>query len=147
MGFSVALAHLEAAMLDACSAQSEWPARVGAGIYAGVDYAIANPGMAEALASDASAGVGGLQRYERVVGRLAGFLRAIAPQGNRLPGATDETLVAGLVGLVGDHLRVGRTDRLRELRPELVLLALLPYLGFAEAQHWANRIERSNPLA
>lgn len=47
-------------------------------------------------------------------------------------------LVAGLVGLVGDHLRIGRPERLRELRPELVLLTLLPYLGFIEAQRWAG---------
>lgn len=145
MGFSVVFAYLEAAMLDACSAESEWPAQVAAGIYAGVDYAVANPEMAEMLASDGSASPSGRKRYESVVGRLAGFLRAIAPQENRLPGATDETLVAGMVGLVGDHLRVGRMDRLLELRPELVLLALLPYMGFAEAQDWANRIDRSNP--
>ena len=35
-----------------------------------------------------------------------------------------------MVGLVGDHLRIRRLDRLEELRPELVLLTLLPYLGF-----------------
>lgn len=147
MGSSVALAQLEAAMLDACSAHSEWPARVAAGIYAGVDYAVANPGVAETLVLDPSGGDDGIKHYERLVGRLAGFIRAIAPQETRLPGATDETLVAGMVGLVGDHLRLGRIDRLLELRPELVLLTLLPYLGFAEAQHWANRIDRSNPLA
>lgn len=145
MGFSLALANLEQAMLDACSAEVEWPAQVAAGIYAGVDYAVANPEMAETLASGTSVEAG-LQRYESVVGRLAGFLRAIAPQDERLPGTTDETLVAGMVGLVGDHLRVGRMDRLLELRPELVLLTLLPYLGFAEARHWANRIDQSNPL-
>jgi hypothetical protein len=44
-----------------------------------------------------------------------------------------------MVGLVGDHVRIGRLDRLAELRPELVLLTLLPYLGFEEAQSWANR--------
>lgn len=142
MGFSVALANLEAAMLDACSLEAEWPAQVAAGIYAGVDYAIANPEMAETLAT--AAPEAGLRRYESVVGRLAGYLRAIAPQDKRLPGATDETLVAGMVGLVGDHLRVGRTDRLLELKPELVLLTLLPYLGFAEARHWANRVDGSN---
>ena len=63
-----------------------------------------------------------------------------APRDTRLPASTDEALVAGIVGLVGDHLRVGRLDRLAELRPELVLLTLLPYLGFTEAQRWANQV-------
>lgn len=140
MAFPLALANLEAAVLGACSREDEWPAQIAAGIYAGVDYAIAHPELAETLASDSAAGSDPLRRYESVVGRLAGFLRVKAPADDRLPGATDETLVAGIVGLVGDHLRIGRLDRLQELRPELVLLTLLPYLGFSEAKRWADRL-------
>ncbi len=84
-----------------------------------------------------------MRRYERVIGRLAGFIQIKAPADNRLPGSTDEALVAGIVGLVGDHIRIGRLDRLSELRPELVLLTLLPYLGFFEAQRWANQMART----
>jgi hypothetical protein len=146
MALPVAFASLESAVLDACAGEAEWPAQIAAGIYAGVDYAIAHPEVAETLASDAGTGVDTLRRYEAVVGRLAGFLRVKAPV-ERLPGATDEALMAGMVGLVGDHLRIGRLDRLAELRADLVLLTLLPYLGFAEAQEWANRVDRSNPLA
>lgn len=142
MPFPIALANLETAVLDACSAEEEWPAQVAAGICAGVDYAIANPELAEILAADARAGTDSLRRYESVIGRLAGFLRVKAPIEERLPGATDEALVAGMVGLVGDHLRIGRLDRLEELRPELVLLTLLPYLGFSEAQKWANQVAK-----
>lgn len=140
MGFPLALANLETAVLDACAGEDEWPAQIAAGIYAGVDYAIAHPEVAETLALDAPKGADSLRRYESVIGRLAGFLRVKAPRQDRLPGATDETLVAGMVGLVGDHLRIGRLDRLEELRPELVLLTLLPYLGFSEAQKWANQM-------
>jgi hypothetical protein len=138
VAYPLALANLETAVLEACSREGEWPARIAAGIYAGVDYAIAHPEVAETLASDAAPGAASLQRYETVIGRLAGFLRIEAPISERLPGSTDEALVAGVVGLVGDHLRHGRVDRLLELRPDLVLLTLLPYLGFAEAQRWAN---------
>lgn len=143
MALPVALANLESAVLDACAGETEWPAQIAAGICAGVDYAIAHPEVAETLASTPGTGVDALHRYETVVGRLAGFLRVKAPV-ERLPGATDEALVAGMVGLVGDHLRIGRLDRLAELRPDLVLLMLLPYLGFAEAQNWANRVDPSS---
>jgi hypothetical protein len=142
MGFPLALANLEAAILDGCGGEDQWPASIAAGICAGVDYAIAHPEVAESLAFDAPPGSETLRRYESVIARLAGFLRAKAPRDGRLPGATDETLVAGMIGLVGDHLRIGRQDRLRELRPELVLLTLLPYLGFAEAQKWANQVAK-----
>jgi hypothetical protein len=139
VAYPLALAKLEAAVLDACARGDEWPAQVAGGIYAGVDYAIAHPEVVETLATEAPGGTATMRRYETVIGRLTGFLRARAPADSRLPGSTDEALIAGVVGLVGDHLRIGRLDRLRELRPELVLLTLLPYLGFAEAQRWANR--------
>jgi hypothetical protein len=130
------------AVLDACAgaAEDEWPAQIAAGIYAGVDFAITNPGVARALTLDAAAEANCMPRYERVIGRLTGFIQIKAPAGTRLPASTDEALIAGIVGLVGDHIRIGRLDRLSELRPELVLLTLLPYLGFSEAQRWANQV-------
>jgi hypothetical protein len=139
VAYPLALVQLEAAMLDACAAEDEWPAQIAAGINAAIDYAIAHPEVAETLAAEAPAGADTLRRYEAVIGRFAGFMRVRAPLDKRLPGSTDEALVAGVVGLVGDHLRIGRLDRLEELRPELVLLTLLPYLGFSEAQRWANQ--------
>jgi hypothetical protein len=138
-GFTVAMTALETAVLDACGREAEWPAQIAAGVYAGVDFAIANPAVARTLTVDGAVETDCMRRYERVIGRLTGFIQIKAPVGSRLPASTDEALVAGIVGLVGDHIRIGRLDRLAELRPELVLLTLLPYLGFAEAQRWSNR--------
>jgi hypothetical protein len=137
--YPIGIANLESTVLDACASEEEWPAQIAAGIYAGVDYAIAHPEVVEGL--DASRSSDAVGHYEVLVGRLAGFLRVRAPIDERLPGSTDEALIAGVVGLVGDHLRIGRVERLVELRADLVLLTLLPYLGFAEAQRWANELE------
>jgi hypothetical protein len=134
---------LETAVLDACAVEGEWPGQVAAGVCAGVDFAIANPVLARTLSLDGAVEVDCMRRYERVIGRLAGLIQIKAPAGTRLPASTDEALVAGIVGLVGDHIRLGRLDRLAELRPELVLLTLLPYLGFSEAQRWSNRVASS----
>lgn len=138
-----AFVGLEMAVLDACAVETEWPAQVAAGIYAGVDFVIANPVVAAALVVNGAAKADSREIYERVIGRLTGLIRSKAPRGSRRPGGTDEALIAGIVGLVGDHIRVGRLDRLAELRPELVLLALLPYLGFSEAQWWANQADQA----
>src|SRR5690242_4196265 len=140
MAFPLGLGDVEASGWVDCSREDQWPAQVAAAIYAGVDYAIAHPEVAETLAYDSAAEDESFRRYESVIARLAGFLRVKAPSQGRLPVATDETLMAGMVGLVGDHLRVGRLDRLEQLRPELVLLTLLPYLGFKEAKEWADRV-------
>ncbi len=130
---------LEAAILGACAPQEQWPAQISAGVYAGIDFVIANPDRTKVWVVDAAADSDFRSQYERIVGRLSDFLRRRAPVERRVPASTDEALVAGIVGLVGDHLRIGRLERLAELRPELVLMVLLPYLGFAEAQAWANR--------
>ena len=135
-----ALQNLEAAVLEACSGEEEWPAQIAAGIYVAVDYAIAHPEVAETLALGAATGADTLTRYDQVIARLAGLLRAKVPAEDCLPGSIHEALVAGAVGLVGDHLRSGRVGRLEELRPELVMLTLLPYLGFEEAQRQANEV-------
>lgn len=134
-------------MLSACSEEAEWPARIAAAVYAGVDHATAHPEVTTTLVAEWAAQTDSADRYEVLIARLAGFLQLSAPPtGRRLPGSTDEALVAGIVGLVGDHLRLGRKDRLLDLRPDLVLLTLLPYLGFSEAQEWANRYdERQHP--
>jgi hypothetical protein len=134
------LVHLEEVVLGACSGELEWPARIAAGIYAGVDFAIAHPEVLESFASDLEGEAERIARYEQLIRRFTGFLQAQAPLEQRLPGSTDVALVGGIVGVVGDHLRLGRLDRLAELRPDLVLLVLLPYLGFAEAKNWVNRI-------
>ncbi|HVY96439.1 MAG TPA: hypothetical protein VHA54_05725 [Solirubrobacterales bacterium] len=136
--FLRSITELETAILDACSAPRDWPAQIAAGVYAGIDFVVGNPDAAQTLTMAAGSASEYRGRYESLVGRLAGFLRVRAPHDQRLPVSTDEAVVAGVVGLVGDHVRIGRLDRLAELRPDLVLLTLLPYLGFAEAQRWAN---------
>ena len=136
--FLRSLSALETSILDACAAAEEWPAQIAAGVYAGVDFVVAHPEAARSLASGTTSGSEYKRRYDSLVGRLTGFLRVRAPHERRLPVSTDEAMVAGVVGLVGDHVRIGRLERLTELRPELVLLTLLPYLGFEEARRWAD---------
>jgi hypothetical protein len=137
--FRQLLGDLEASVAAACRLREEWPARVGAGIYAGVEFAIGHPAVVDALLVLETEEAASSSGYTGTIELLAGLISRTAPEGSRLPGTTDEALVAGIVGLVGDHVRVGRLEALEALRPDLVLLALLPYLGFDEARSWANR--------
>jgi hypothetical protein len=137
--FGRLLGDLEASVVSACDACEEWPEQVAAGIYAGVGFAIDNPSVVDALLVLETSGTASESGYTTTIVRLARLISRDAPEGSRLPGSTDEALVAGIVGLVGDHVRVERFKALEALRPDLVLLALLPYLGFSEARGWANR--------
>jgi hypothetical protein len=138
--FGRLLGDLEASVATACAGQEEWPRRVAAGIYAGVKYAIEHPAVVDAITVLERVEMASLSGYTVTIERLAALISRDAPEGSRLPGSTDEALVAGIIGLVGDHVRVGRLQALEALRPDLVLLALLPYLGFAGAREWANRL-------
>ncbi|HXF30685.1 MAG TPA: hypothetical protein VN522_04115 [Solirubrobacterales bacterium] len=137
--FGGILGDFEESVAAACRSREEWPAQVAAGIYAAVEFAIGHPSVVDALlVLETSEKVSG-SRYTETIERLARLISRDAPADSRLPVSTDEALVARIVGLVGDHVRVGRFEALEALRPDLVLLALLPYLGFAEAREWANR--------
>ena len=135
--------EVETAVLAACMAEAEWPAQIAAGVCAGVDFAVSRPDVTRELVIELTSSGEHLDRYEGLIGRLAGFIRVRAPLDARLPGSTDEAMVAGIVGLVGDHVRLGRLERLAGLRAELVLLTLLPYLGFSEAKRWADQVASS----
>jgi hypothetical protein len=139
--FGRLLDELEASVAAACEGEREWPAQVAGGIYAGVDFAISHPYVVDALMAMELAERASASGYTVTIERLAALISRDAPAGSRLPGSTDEALVAGIVGLVGDHIRIGRFEVLEALRPDLVLLALLPYLGFDGAREWANRFE------
>ena len=56
-----------------------------------------------------------------------------------LPEATEEALVGGIVTLIVREISAGRTAQLEELLPDLVELALAPYLGSEDAERLARR--------
>lgn len=51
---------------------------------------------------------------------------------------TERVLVAGCASLIGERLRTGGVDALPSLEPQLVEIALGPYLGLAEARRLAR---------
>ena len=75
-----------------------------------------------------------------MVGGFARFIDGEVRARRRSAGAgpTDEALVGAIASIIAYHLRSERLDRLEEAVPELVCLALLPYLGFDGAKGWAD---------
>jgi hypothetical protein len=133
--FSVALARLVESIEGACGRRLDaWPDTVGIGVYAGIDYIIEAPGPARLLFGVSSESPFGMP-FRRLVRRLSGLLEEAVPFEARPSPETAAAAVSGVGLLVGNQVRVGQADRLASLGPELHLLVLLPYLGFAEAKH------------
>jgi AcrR family transcriptional regulator len=130
-------------LLPACEAQPTWPLKVKVGIGVTLDLAAASPVAAQFVAMDAMAVSGELLRQvldsRDRLDRLLVAGRNETPRGVELPGVIEPALVAGIAGVVSTQLRTGEAKHLPAVAPELVELALTPYLGREKAGEVARR--------
>jgi AcrR family transcriptional regulator len=131
--------QIEAAGADA---GPEWADRVRAGFAAMLEAFAANPDLARfcliaPLSADQEIG----ERYLLSMKRLLGLLTAVLPQSaSRRPSrAAEEGLVGGIAALIGGKVKAGEGERLPELLPDLLELALTPYVGREEAVRVARQ--------
>jgi hypothetical protein len=136
--FETAFAGLQIALLEACGQEDAWPAKVAAGVRAGLRLAAAEPAAAQALTNDALAGgTDGIARHERLLEYLGEQLqrgREEGPGGEHLPDSTERAVAGGVVMLVAQRLDQGKAKELPALAPEAIQFVLTPYLGAAEAR-------------
>ncbi len=138
VGFDASLTALEAAVGRTCEQGSEWQARVAGGIRAALGFSAQNPVAARTLMLDSRhSGAGGAEVYTEMIGRFTRMLTDAAP-GERLPGSSDGALVGAIASVVGERVRTDSLDRLGESAPDLIQLALMPYVGFDEARRWSS---------
>ncbi|HEX6455882.1 MAG TPA: hypothetical protein VF009_05120 [Solirubrobacterales bacterium] len=131
------------AVLGACAGVVEWPAKVAAAIYAGLDFAAGDPTAAKLLASGAFDSEEATQRrYWDTVGKLTDQMREGSPKPDAVPRSADEASLAGVTAIAANRIRTERPDQLSAIAPELVQLVLLPHLGFEAAREWAERTKR-----
>ena len=80
--FGSAIARMERAVVESCDEQAEWPARIAAGINSAIDFMVANPAAARALAVQSRSGeeegdAGYVEMIDRFAERsLVGILTA-----------------------------------------------------------------------
>jgi AcrR family transcriptional regulator len=138
----VAFERLSAGLRAACSAQPEWPRKVAAGVAAAVDYVTAVPEEAHLLVLDAVGTDPALaSRALAATDFLVGLLRAGREQSEQaaaLPDLTERALIGAITSVIASRLVSGQSDRLPEVRPQLVELVLMPYVGVEEARRLAT---------
>ncbi len=125
----------------ACNAASEWPSKVKSVIEAALDYAAAEPAQVGLLTLDAlSADVEMAQQVLTSTDHLAALLsrgRALSEEAGTLPELTEKSVIGALTAIVSSRIANGEAECLPELAPQLVELALTPYVGAAEAKRVA----------
>jgi AcrR family transcriptional regulator len=115
-----------------------WPERIASGLTALLELLAAEPVFARLVIVEVlAAGRGALEHRDAALKRFATFF-APGREGLPRPLAEQQLLARAVVGglwemLYGRILR-GATTRLRDVRPEFLYCALVPYLGDAQAR-------------
>ena len=125
-----------------------WPDKVGAGLGALLDQIAANPAVARACLVEApTAGPQAAARHAAAQARFVPLLRPgreLNPRGERLPDNLEETLVGGVLWVIGQRLIAGDQAGLRALLPETLEFLLRPYVGEQAAAREAGGAEAAS---
>lgn len=131
-------AHVLDSMLAAPGAAEPWPDRVRARLAALLDVLSRDSAVARCFLIEPLAAGGEVAgRYREAMQLLAGALRPEPPPSELDMEVRDRALIGGIATLIVRRLNAGGVQRLPELLPDLVELALAPYLGRAEAKQQA----------
>jgi hypothetical protein len=129
--------RLELVIGSACGTDAEWPARVGAAVRAALELAATDPEAGRTLTEGAGHRGVDDEEFATLVDHLAGLLtRGAPPRNERLPDAP--TVVIRIARQINLELEARGGHKLAAIAPDLTFLALMPYLGFAEARRWAQ---------
>jgi AcrR family transcriptional regulator len=136
--FEMIEAHVLDSMLTAPGAAEPWPERVRARLGALLDVLCRDAAVAHFfLVEPLAAGGDVATRYREAMQLLAGTLRPEPPPSELDMEVRDQALIGGIATLIVRRLNAGGATRLPELLPDLVELALAPYLGREEAKRQA----------
>ncbi|MGC1166218.1 MAG: TetR/AcrR family transcriptional regulator [Solirubrobacterales bacterium] len=134
--------RLAGELLHACAGESEWTAKLAAGIGAAIHFAVRGPEEAQLLVVDAVAAdpmlaLRVLASNDYFVGLLRNG-REQCPRAAALPELTERALIGATTSTIGTRLLSGQVDQLVEIGPQLVQLVLMPYVGIEEARRVAE---------
>lgn len=131
--FDFGVARLEAIASAAAADQESWQGRLRSGLGALLEALDSDPDLGRALFVEVhAAGPEGLQRRSRAMKRVTDFIDSArhASEGSESPPAiAAEGIVAGMHAVVHARLAANEEGGFRELLPEFMYFAVLPYFG------------------
>lgn len=131
--FDFGVARIEALVIAAAASEETWQGRVRAGLGALLDAFDAEPAVGRALIVEVhAAGAEALAKRAEVMRRITDFIdlaRSDAGQSESPPAIAPEGIAAGIHAVVHSRLATREDNGFRELLPELMYFAVLPYFG------------------
>jgi AcrR family transcriptional regulator len=136
--FDFGVARLESIAVGAAAHEQTWQGKLRAGLGALLDAFDAEPDIGRALVVEVhAAGPEALEKRAGVMKRIADFIDSarLASEGDESPPPiAPEGIVAGIHAIVHARLATGATEGFRELLPEFMYFAVLPYFGSETAE-------------
>lgn len=135
--FEAGVKRLEALARAAAAPHADWRSQLKAGLAAVLEFFDAEPEIGRALVVEVhAAGAEPLKRRAEAMKRLTDFIdlaREDTDGPESPPGIAADGIVAGIHAIVHSRLSTAANDGFRELLPEFMYFAVLPYFGATAA--------------
>ncbi len=136
--FDLGMERLEDQVLAAAAPERTWQGKLRAGLGALLQALDSEPDLGRALLVEVhAAGPEALGKRSQVMERITDFIDSarVAPGGGESPPPiAPEGIVAGIHSVVHARLATGAGEGFRELLPEFMYFAVLPYFGSEVAE-------------
>ncbi|HEX8067246.1 MAG TPA: TetR/AcrR family transcriptional regulator [Thermoleophilaceae bacterium] len=130
---------------EAYAKPGPWASRVAAGLRVILDALASRPTLARFCVLEIlAAGPRALARRDEVMRTFGDFFAPgveEAPKGVRIPAAAADGVIGGIYSIVYDEILHERTRELPRLAPDLVYVALAPYVGPVAAARQAEIVK------
>jgi AcrR family transcriptional regulator len=131
--YDVGVQRVEALVIAAAKGESTWTGKLRAGLAALLDFLDAEPDIGRALIVEVhAAGPEALAKRSAAMAHVNLFLdqaREVAGESESPPAIAGEGIAAGIHAVIHSRLATGSSDGFRQLLPEFMYFAVLPYFG------------------
>jgi len=131
--YDAGVERVEALLVAAAAGEDSWTGQLRAGLGALLDFLDAEPDVGRALVVEVhAAGPQALAKRTAAMDRINAFLdqaREVAGESESPPPIAGEGVAAGIHAVIHSRLATGSKDGFRQLLPEFMYFAVLPYFG------------------
>jgi AcrR family transcriptional regulator len=135
--YDAGVQRVEGLILAATAAEADWTGQLRAGLDALLDFLDAEPDAGRALIVEVhAAGPAALAKRAAALARVSAFLdraREVTAELTSPPAIAGEGIAAGIHSVIHSRLAAGGSNGFRQLLPEFMYFAVLPYFGAERA--------------
>jgi AcrR family transcriptional regulator len=128
--YDLGVERVEALIAEAAAGESRWTGQLRTGLGALLDFLDQDPDVGRALIVEVhAAGPEALAKRTAALARINAFLDRAREEAESPPPIASEGIAAGIHAVIHSRLATGTSDGFRQMLPEFMYFAVLPYFG------------------